>query len=314
MQYLKADTEITVRVGPFLDDTDGKTAETGLTITQPDVRLSKNGGDFAQKSAAETLVHDENGWYILTLSTTDTNTEGRLDLAIHESGALPVWREFMVVNANVYDSLFAAATTDYLQVDTIQVEGTDATDQIRDSVVDDATRIDASGLNTLSGHDPGEAIMGTSDLGTGSGLTTLATATELAKVPKSDSTVTWNATALADINAQCDTAISDAALGTAAELAKVPKSDATVSFNATALGDIKTQAAAVLTDANTELAAIPTTTGGLRAMIQFLFQYFRNARTETAGVESLKKEDGTTELGSRTLSDDSTTFTRGEMS
>ena len=57
-----------------------------------------------------------------------------------------------------------------------QVEGADATDQIRDAVVDDATRIDASALNTLSGHDPGEAIMGTTDLGTGAGLTSLAPA------------------------------------------------------------------------------------------------------------------------------------------
>lgn len=39
----------------------------------------------------------------------------------------------------------------------------------------------------------------------------LATAAELAKVPKSDSTVTWNATALASINAQVDAAIVDAA-------------------------------------------------------------------------------------------------------
>jgi hypothetical protein len=49
----------------------------------------------------------------------------------------------------------------------------------------------------------------------------LATAAELAKVPKSDSNVTWNATALASINAQADTAISDAALATAANLATV---------------------------------------------------------------------------------------------
>ena len=68
-----------------------------------------------------------------------------------------------------------------------------------------------------------------------------------------------------------------------------------------------------LDDANTELGAIPTTISGLRTMIQFLFQYFRNARTETSIAESLKKEDGTTELGSRTLADDGSTFTRGEM-
>lgn len=61
------------------------------------------------------------------------------------------------------------------EVNTTLIEGVDATNQIRDSVVDDATRIDASALNTLSGHDPGEPIMGATDLGTGAGLTTLAT-------------------------------------------------------------------------------------------------------------------------------------------
>jgi len=47
-------------------------------------------------------------------------------------------------------------------------------------------------------------------------LSGLATSAELAKVPKSDSNITFNATALASINAQCDIAISDAALATAA--------------------------------------------------------------------------------------------------
>lgn len=39
-----------------------------------------------------------------------------------------------------------------------QIEGADPTDTIRDAVVDDATRIDASELNTLSGHDPGGTL------------------------------------------------------------------------------------------------------------------------------------------------------------
>lgn len=127
MQYLKADTAITLKIGPFVDDTDGKTAETGLTITQAEVRLSKNGGDIAQKNEATNCTHDELGVYGCPIDTTDTNTEGRLQLWVHESGALPVFHEYMVVNANVYDSLFAAATTDYLQVDTIQVTGTGQT-------------------------------------------------------------------------------------------------------------------------------------------------------------------------------------------
>ncbi len=81
-------------------------------------------------------------------------------------------------------------------------------------------------------------------------------------------------------------------------------------------GQIKAEAAAVMTDANTELAAIPTTTGGLRALIQYCFEQFRNASTmnKTTGVETLMKEDGTTPLGTRTHTDDGTTWTKPEMS
>lgn len=79
--------------------------------------------------------------------------------------------------------------------------------EILSYIVDDATRIDASALNTLSGHDPGETIMGATDLGTGSGLTSLATAAELAKVPKSDGTVTWNASAAAQIQSEANDAL-----------------------------------------------------------------------------------------------------------
>lgn len=115
--WLKQSVAVDVMLGPFLDSTDGNTVEGALTITQPDIRLSKNGGAFAQKSAAQTLTHGENGWYPANLSTTDTNTLGTLIVAVHESGALPVWREFMVVSAQVWDSFFS---TDMLQVDLTQ--------------------------------------------------------------------------------------------------------------------------------------------------------------------------------------------------
>jgi hypothetical protein len=111
--WLKQSTAIDVSVGPFVDAGDGVTPETGLTITQPDIRLKKNGGAWAQKNAAGTLSHEENGWYEIPLDTTDTNTLGNLLIAVNESGALPVWREFQVVPANVWDSFFGA---DKLQV------------------------------------------------------------------------------------------------------------------------------------------------------------------------------------------------------
>jgi len=112
--WLKQSTAVTIKIGPFIDDTDGKTAETALTISQADVRLSKNGGDMAQKNEATTCTHDEIGYYDCPLNTTDTGTLGVLQLMVHESGALPVFHEFMVVPANVWDSLFGA---DRLQVD-----------------------------------------------------------------------------------------------------------------------------------------------------------------------------------------------------
>lgn len=49
----------------------------------------------------------------------------------------------------------------------------------------------------------------------------LATAAELAKVPKSDGTASWNATALAAINAEVDTALTDYDAATGTELAAV---------------------------------------------------------------------------------------------
>ena len=127
-QLLKQSTAATIKIGPFVDSTDGVTAETALTISQADIRLSKNGGAFAQTNNATGATHDENGYYGVPLDTTDTNTLGRLRVAVNESGSLPVWQDFMVVNANVYDSLIGGS--DNLQVDTVQIEGSDATDQI----------------------------------------------------------------------------------------------------------------------------------------------------------------------------------------
>jgi len=119
--WLKQSTAVDVIVGPFVDKTDGNTAETALTVTQAEVRLSKNGGNMAQKNEATSLVHDELGYYDCNLDATDTNTLGRLQLMIHESAdALPVYHEYMVVTANVYDTL---CSTDKIQSDLTQIGG-----------------------------------------------------------------------------------------------------------------------------------------------------------------------------------------------
>jgi hypothetical protein len=117
--YLKQSTSVDVGIGPFVDSVDGFTAKTALTLTQPDIRLKKNNGNWAQKNAAQTLTHEENGWYELTLNTTDTNTLGILLVSVQETGALPVWHEFQVIPANIYDSLITGS--DYIKVDLVRI-------------------------------------------------------------------------------------------------------------------------------------------------------------------------------------------------
>lgn len=112
--YLKQSTAVTIVLPRFVDDVDGKTPETALSITQSGVRLSKNGAAFAQKNDATSCSHMENGMYSCPLNTTDTNTLGLLTVAAAPTGALPAERTYLVVPANVYDSLVAG--TDWLPV------------------------------------------------------------------------------------------------------------------------------------------------------------------------------------------------------
>jgi hypothetical protein len=128
---LKANTAVDVLIGPFVDSTDGNTDETGLTITQADVRLSKNGQNMAQKNDANACTHDELGYYNCPLDTTDTNTEGSLVLVVHEAGALPVRHEFNVMSEAAWDSLYAAKDTGYMDVNVKAVsEDTTAADNL----------------------------------------------------------------------------------------------------------------------------------------------------------------------------------------
>ena len=97
MLFLKQSTASqSVLIGPFVDSTDGDTAETGLSIANTDIKLSKNGGTMASKNSGG-ATHDAGGWYTITLDATDTNTVGRLQLSCKVAGALAVFAEFQVL-------------------------------------------------------------------------------------------------------------------------------------------------------------------------------------------------------------------------
>ena len=118
-QILKQSTAVDVLIGPFVDLTDGYTAETGES---PTVKLSKNGQALAAKSDATTPTSDADGYYNCELDATDTGTLGTLVLTVAASAnALPVRHEYMVVPANAYDALVGG--TDTLNADITQISG-----------------------------------------------------------------------------------------------------------------------------------------------------------------------------------------------
>jgi hypothetical protein len=147
---LKQSTAVTVKVGPALDSTDGVTHEPSLTLSQSDVILFKNFGAGAQKNDATTATYDTAGHYGVPLNTTDTNTVGHLRVYINESGALPMWQDFFVYTANVYDSMFAGS--DLLQVDVQSInDSTTAADNLGNSA-----------LGVIKGTSDNTAFTGTS--------------------------------------------------------------------------------------------------------------------------------------------------------
>lgn len=101
-------------LGQFVDDTDGKTAETALSIANTDIKIWKHGGTTEASKNSGGATHIASGRYYAVLDATDTDTIGNLRVSVHVLGALPVWLDCVVLDEAVYDSLFgttALATT-----------------------------------------------------------------------------------------------------------------------------------------------------------------------------------------------------------
>jgi len=125
-QWLKQSTAYTFQLGPIVDATDGVTPLASETIAATAVRVSKNGAAFASKndSTALTGTGDANGYYDCVLDATDTGDLGPLEVELTHSGALPVWRTFQVVPANVHNALMAGS--DKLFVDAVELNSSAA--------------------------------------------------------------------------------------------------------------------------------------------------------------------------------------------
>lgn len=113
----------------------------------------------------------------------------------------------------------------------------------------------------------------------------------------------------------------DASIGAVATGAMTATGFAAGAINATVIATDAIDADALAADAVTEiwakamsdLTAVPGATASALAALNWLFELARNKITQTATVATVFKDDSATALATSTVSDDATTFTRGEF-
>lgn len=170
---LKQSTAVVVSFGPAVLFSDGVTYVTNLVgtganqteNTSTGIRISKNGGALAARHATATASsYDAFGMYLVTLDTTDTGTLGVLRVTYGNAAAFcPLWQDFMVVPANIYDSIVGGS--DVLDVSVIQLlgtawltPGTAGTPDVNAKLI---------GATTQTGRDIGASVLLSTGTGTG---------------------------------------------------------------------------------------------------------------------------------------------------
>jgi hypothetical protein len=133
VRYLKQNTDQYVSVGPVLDKTAGFGNEDALTVTSFSgvivISTHAAASTHTAFTPSATAANDwgmvaigHGGMYDLKVPDSEINFVGSCKIAIwYDAEALPIWEEFMVVPANVWDSLMG---TDKLYVDTKEVNST----------------------------------------------------------------------------------------------------------------------------------------------------------------------------------------------
>lgn len=135
MRFLRTNTAARLTVGPFFDKTDGVTPETALTVTSCKLTLMVDDSNVptlvldasaTASGGSNDMVHvtgDDAGFYDLELTAANLNYLGRAMLAITDAAThCPVFHEFMILPAAVYDSFVLG--TDVMPADVTQWNGT----------------------------------------------------------------------------------------------------------------------------------------------------------------------------------------------
>jgi hypothetical protein len=85
----------------LLDDTDGKTAETGVTVSAGDIKISKNGAAEANHTGTWTEI--SGGLYHYEYTSGELDTLGFISFRLVKSGVRTFVKEAQVVSIDPYD-------------------------------------------------------------------------------------------------------------------------------------------------------------------------------------------------------------------
>jgi hypothetical protein len=122
MRFLRESTSVDVVVGPLVDEADGLTPITSLTLADVTAAVVKGASRAAVTlvaSGVHAFTHLGDGYWRLNLTSADTDTTGAFRVTLRDDdGFVPVWEDFVVLDGAVYDSLVSG--TDSLSVTVLQ--------------------------------------------------------------------------------------------------------------------------------------------------------------------------------------------------
>jgi hypothetical protein len=117
MQILKQSTGTSIQVGPFLDDTDGKTPETSLSVGE--VSAAGGSANFCKLQQGGVSVnvspgdwaHIGNGYYALEIAGASLALAGnaRIFFASATPDFRPIFEDLFIMHATIYDIFTAGA-------------------------------------------------------------------------------------------------------------------------------------------------------------------------------------------------------------
>jgi len=329
MRYLRTNTDTRITIGPFLDKTDGITPEVAITVTSEKLTFVVDTAGVptlildtapTASAGANDMIHitgDDSGYYDLELAAANVNYLGRAMLSLNDVAThLPVFHEFMILPAVIYDAMILG--TDLFNVNVAQLLETawltPAVAGTPDVNVKTETDHD---LTTTQKASVTAAVPTVVQIQSG-----LATPTNITAGTITTVTNLTNAPTVGDFNATMKTSLNAAT--PASVVGAVGSVTGNVGGNVTgSVGSLATQAKA---DVNAEVLDVlnvdtfaepgqeaPAATNTLVKKIGYLFKLLRNKITTTSTQINVFADDAITVDQKSTISDDATTFTRGEF-